>query len=65
MNVRQKKNNADEFYISCVSYPNCKNAVWLPTIVKKLEVLSETCPVVSEILISSYNNNLFIKTKFQ
>ncbi|KAJ0177307.1 hypothetical protein K1T71_007316 [Dendrolimus kikuchii] len=45
MNVRQKKNNADEFYISCSSYPNCKNAVWLPTIVKTLEVLPETCPI--------------------
>lgn len=45
MNVRQKKNNADEFYISCVSYPQCKNAVWLPSsIVKSLEVLPDTCP---------------------
>ncbi|CAH2980191.1 unnamed protein product [Chilo suppressalis] len=42
MVVRQKK-NADEYYIGCLSYPNCKNAVWLPSIVKTLTVLSETC----------------------
>lgn len=47
MVVRQKKNNADEFYISCLSYPNCKNAVWFPTIVKTLQVLPETCSEVS------------------
>ncbi|XP_038212166.1 DNA topoisomerase 3-alpha [Zerene cesonia] len=40
---RQKKNNSDEFYISCLSYPNCKNAVWLPNIVKTLQVLPDTC----------------------
>ncbi|CAB3229933.1 unnamed protein product [Arctia plantaginis] len=44
MVVRQKKNNADEFYISCMSFPNCKNAVWLPSIVKSILVLSDTCP---------------------
>ncbi|XP_050684412.1 DNA topoisomerase 3-alpha isoform X2 [Leptidea sinapis] len=44
MLVRQKKNNLDEFYISCSSYPACKNAVWLPSIVKTLQVLPETCP---------------------
>ncbi|XP_073945480.1 DNA topoisomerase 3-alpha-like isoform X2 [Choristoneura fumiferana] len=43
MVVRQKKNNADEFYIGCLSYPNCKNAVWFPTIVKTLQVLNDTC----------------------
>ncbi|XP_031765150.2 DNA topoisomerase 3-alpha [Galleria mellonella] len=43
MVVRQKKNNADEYYIGCMSFPQCKNAVWLPTIVKSLQVLSETC----------------------
>ncbi|VVC89065.1 unnamed protein product [Leptidea sinapis] len=37
MLVRQKKNNLDEFYISCSSYPACKNAVWLPSIVKTLQ----------------------------
>ncbi|KAH9636384.1 hypothetical protein HF086_011241 [Spodoptera exigua] len=44
MVVRQKKNNADELYISCMSYPNCKNAVWLPSLVKTIQVLPNTCP---------------------
>ncbi|CAF4845799.1 unnamed protein product [Pieris macdunnoughi] len=43
MILRQKKNNTDEFYISCMSYPNCKNAVWLPSIVKNLQVLPDAC----------------------
>ncbi|XP_068631634.1 DNA topoisomerase 3-alpha [Battus philenor] len=44
MVLRQKKNNADELFISCLSYPNCKNAVWLPSVVKSLQVQPETCP---------------------
>ncbi|XP_045448692.1 DNA topoisomerase 3-alpha [Melitaea cinxia] len=43
MVLRQQKNNADKFYISCVSFPKCKNAVWLPTLVKTVNVLSESC----------------------
>ncbi|XP_030024894.2 DNA topoisomerase 3-alpha [Manduca sexta] len=43
MCVRQKKNNADEFYIGCMLYPRCKNAVWLPSFVKSLEVMPQTC----------------------
>ncbi|KAL0841388.1 hypothetical protein ABMA28_015083 [Loxostege sticticalis] len=43
MVVRQKKNNPEELYIGCLSYPNCKNAVWLPSIVKTLQVLPDTC----------------------
>ncbi|KAM3961071.1 LOW QUALITY PROTEIN: topoisomerase 3-alpha [Aphomia sociella] len=44
MILRQKKNNPEEFYIGCMSYPNCKNSLWLPSIVKTLQVLDETCP---------------------
>lgn len=47
MVVRQKKNNPEELYIGCLSYPNCKNAVWLPSIVKTLQVLPDTCSAVS------------------
>ncbi|KAL4716258.1 hypothetical protein ACJJTC_004752 [Scirpophaga incertulas] len=43
MIIRQKKNNPEEFYIGCQLFPNCKNAVWLPSIVKTLNVLPETC----------------------
>ncbi|XP_047024489.1 DNA topoisomerase 3-alpha [Helicoverpa zea] len=45
MVVRQKKNNVEDLYISCLSYPNCKNAVWLPSLVKSVQVLPETCNV--------------------
>ncbi|XP_045772031.1 DNA topoisomerase 3-alpha isoform X1 [Maniola jurtina] len=44
MVVRQKRNNADEYYISCVSYPRCINAIWFPSIVKTLQVLPDSCP---------------------
>ncbi|XP_028178062.1 DNA topoisomerase 3-alpha [Ostrinia furnacalis] len=44
MVVRQKKNNPEELYIGCLSYPQCKNAVWLPSIVKTLQVLPDSCP---------------------
>ncbi|XP_049869431.1 DNA topoisomerase 3-alpha [Pectinophora gossypiella] len=43
MVVRPKK-NSDEFFISCISFPKCKNAVWFPTIVKTLQVLPDSCP---------------------
>ncbi|XP_012551245.2 DNA topoisomerase 3-alpha isoform X1 [Bombyx mori] len=43
MIVRQKKNNPTEYYIGCMSFPNCKNVVWLPNIVKSLQVLPDTC----------------------
>ncbi|XP_050346470.1 DNA topoisomerase 3-alpha [Nymphalis io] len=43
MVVKQQKNNADKYYISCISFPKCKNAVWLPTIVKTIDVLPESC----------------------
>ncbi|XP_045535738.1 DNA topoisomerase 3-alpha [Papilio machaon] len=45
MTLRQKKNNADELFISCLSYPSCKNAVWLPNVVKSLQVQDRTCPI--------------------
>ncbi|XP_072931874.1 DNA topoisomerase 3-alpha [Epargyreus clarus] len=43
MVVRRKKNN-EEFYIGCMSFPNCRNSVWFPNVVKKVDVLPETCP---------------------
>ncbi|XP_013142940.1 PREDICTED: DNA topoisomerase 3-alpha [Papilio polytes] len=44
MVLKQKKNNAEELFLSCESYPSCKNAVWLPKVVKSLEVQDRTCP---------------------
>ncbi|GBP35686.1 DNA topoisomerase 3-alpha [Eumeta japonica] len=41
--IKRLKKNSDEYYISCVSFPACKNAVWLPNIVRTLEILPETC----------------------
>lgn len=42
--VLRKKKNSDEYYIGCISYPNCKNAVWFPpSIVRTVEVLQDTC----------------------
>ncbi|XP_041978680.1 DNA topoisomerase 3-alpha [Aricia agestis] len=44
MVARQKKSNADEWYISCTSFPKCKNAIWFQqSIVKSIQVLTETC----------------------
>ncbi|RLU22556.1 hypothetical protein DMN91_004834 [Ooceraea biroi] len=30
-------------YISCMGYPSCTNAIWLPEAVEDVEILNETC----------------------
>ncbi|CAH0723295.1 unnamed protein product, partial [Brenthis ino] len=45
MYLRRKKSNENEFYIDCVSYPQCKKAFWLHSIVKNIEVLTNSCAV--------------------
>lgn len=42
MVVRQKKDNSGSF-ISCLGYPNCKNAVWLQEDVKEISSIDEKC----------------------
>ncbi|VEN63039.1 unnamed protein product, partial [Callosobruchus maculatus] len=39
---RERQNGAGK-YIGCANYPNCKNAVWLPSLVESIEVLNESC----------------------
>ena len=42
MIIRQKK-DSNEYFISCQGYPECRNAAWLPSDVKELIGLNETC----------------------
>lgn len=45
MVLRQKKDNTG-FFISCLGYPQCKNALWLPSTIQQLEIDQQTCSVV-------------------
>lgn len=45
MNLRTKKDNQG-FFISCMGYPQCKNAIWLPSMVDKVRVTDEACDIV-------------------
>nr|CAI5864351.1 unnamed protein product [Callosobruchus analis] len=42
MFVRERQNGAGK-YVGCANFPNCKNAIWLPSIVECIEVLDEHC----------------------
>ncbi|XP_046401854.1 DNA topoisomerase 3-alpha isoform X2 [Ischnura elegans] len=44
MIVRQRRSEANGYFVSCSNYPECKNAIWLPGEVINLEVAQETCP---------------------
>ncbi|XP_030764441.1 DNA topoisomerase 3-alpha [Sitophilus oryzae] len=43
MTLRTKKDGSGKF-ISCTGYPGCKHAIWLPSIVKNVEITNESCP---------------------
>ncbi|XP_032778336.2 LOW QUALITY PROTEIN: DNA topoisomerase 3-alpha [Daphnia magna] len=40
--LRRKKDN-NGFFFSCMGYPQCKNAIWLPTTVQQVEIDAQTC----------------------
>lgn len=40
--LKQKKNQSG-YFISCLNYPDCKNAIWLPEECKDYIVLTESC----------------------
>lgn len=42
MLLRKKKDNKG-FYLGCVAYPNCRNALWFPDFVLNAEVTDRTC----------------------
>ncbi|XP_066994969.2 DNA topoisomerase 3-alpha, partial [Anabrus simplex] len=43
MVLRTRKENRGK-YISCMGFPNCRNAVWLPGNVEDVQISDETCP---------------------
>ncbi|KAK6635323.1 hypothetical protein RUM44_000574 [Polyplax serrata] len=43
MLLKEKKNNTG-YYIGCSTYPHCRHAIWLPSMVTRVEVMDETCP---------------------
>ena len=45
MVLRQKRDNTG-YFISCMGYPQCKSAVWMPSTVHQLEIDTQTCSVV-------------------
>jgi len=47
--LRRKKDNVG-FFFSCMGYPECKVAIWLPATVKRVEIDTSTCPTVSPTL---------------
>ena len=58
MVIKQKKDNTGS-YISCMGFPECKNAVWLPDDVKEITASDEFCGICS-----STNRKVDIKFKF-
>lgn len=46
MILRTKKSGSGHF-LTCTMYPNCRNAIWFPDAVETVNVLDETCEVVS------------------
>ena len=34
-------------YIGCMGFPNCRNAIWFPSIVEEVDVSEESCQAVS------------------
>lgn len=42
MSLRTKKDNAG-FFIGCLGHPNCKNVIWLPSMIKEIKVDPAVC----------------------
>lgn len=57
MTLRRKKDNAG-FFFSCMGFPDCKTAIWLPNTVQEVEIVAQTCNSVS-ILYSLTNISFF------
>jgi DNA topoisomerase-3 len=46
--VLQNRREGMGKFISCMGYPNCRNAVWFPGIVENVELSGESCSEVCE-----------------
>ncbi|XP_071455278.1 DNA topoisomerase 3-alpha [Hetaerina americana] len=44
MVLRQRKNDANSYFVSCSNFPECRNAIWLPSDVLHVDIAEETCP---------------------
>lgn len=42
----RKRKNGSGFFLSCVGFPLCNNAIWFPPEIETATVLDETCPEV-------------------
>lgn len=42
MTMKDRRNQEGK-YISCMNFPNCSNAIWLPLAVENIQVLDELC----------------------
>jgi DNA topoisomerase-3 len=45
MTLRRKKDNGP-FFFSCMGFPDCKTAVWLPATVQFVEIDAQKCNAV-------------------
>ncbi|KAG8230661.1 hypothetical protein J437_LFUL010680 [Ladona fulva] len=43
MILKQRTGNSTGYYISCSRFPECRNAIWLPSNILHVEVAQETC----------------------
>ncbi|KAJ9580304.1 hypothetical protein L9F63_004020 [Diploptera punctata] len=43
MVLRNKRDGSGK-YIGCMGFPNCRNAIWLPSVVEEVELSGESCP---------------------
>lgn len=55
MVLRTKKENQG-FFVSCMSYPQCKNAIWFPSFIDVVKVTGDTCEIVKISLNTNITN---------
>lgn len=48
--VLKNKKDGNGKYITCLGFPNCRNAIWLPQCIQNVEVLNEHCESVSYLM---------------
>ena len=57
--VLRNKREGNGKYISCIAFPSCRNAVWLPGLVEEVELSGETCPEVCSQILTTQIKHLY------
>lgn len=45
--VLKTKREGNNKFIGCMSYPTCRNVIWLPETIQEVEIINERCGEVS------------------